>query len=363
MYPFQDDVYAARNQWYIAAFSRDVGREKLLERWILEEPIVFYRTVAGNAVALEGRCAHRHFPLSKSNLQGDNIQCNYHGFTYNAAGACVHIPAQEKIPAACRIKAYSLVERWNWLWIWMGDPVLADESLIPDHKEIGLTDPAYISNVVVYNEVACRHQLLHDNLLDLTHISVLHSATIGNGSDSVASTPETHEEGDNWAASTRIIRNYPCPEVFTSFLGYRGNIDRTITLKFLMPGLHCGMDEFRRPSVGDQPGELLGRLAIYHGVTPGRRHTTHYHFAIARDFAKNEATTEVFNHAMGAVIEEDKVCLTTLEEMLTGLGDRRPREVLAMSDSHQTRARRIFEKLIKNDQAAVRSVPIVPVTN
>jgi hypothetical protein len=130
-----------------------------------------------------------------------------------------------------------------------------------------------------------------------------------------------------------------------------------------MPGLHFGMDEFRKPSVGDQPGELLGRLAIYHGVTPGRRHTTHYHFAIARDFAKNEATTDVFNHAMSAVIEEDKVGLTALEEMLGSLGDRRPREVLAMSDGHQTRARRIFEKLIKDDQAAIRAVPIVPVAN
>src|SRR5579864_1437757 len=108
VYPFQDDLYAARNQWYIAAFSRDVGREQLLERWILDEPVVFYRTVAGDAVALEGRCAHRHFPLSKSNLQGDNIQCAYHGFTYNSTGACVHIPAQERIPAACRIKAYPL---------------------------------------------------------------------------------------------------------------------------------------------------------------------------------------------------------------------------------------------------------------
>jgi phenylpropionate dioxygenase-like ring-hydroxylating dioxygenase large terminal subunit len=360
MYPFSEDVFAARNQWYIAAFSRDVGRENLLERWILDEPVVFYRTEVGKAVALEGRCAHRHFPLSQSKLQGDNIECGYHGFTYGPDGACVRIPAQEKIPAACRIKAYPLVERWDWLWIWMGDAALADESTIPNHREIGLTDPEYVSNVVVYNEVACRYQLLHDNLLDLTHISILHSKTIGNGSDSVASTPETHAEGDNWAESTRVIKNFPCPEVFTPFLNYKGLIDRTITLKFLMPGLHCGMDEFRKPSVGDTPGELLGRLAIFHGVTPGRRHTTHYHFAIARDFAKDEATTGIFNHAMGAVIEEDKIGITAIEEMIVALGDRRPREVLALSDSHQTRSRRIFEKLIKNEQNAARVVPIVP---
>jgi vanillate O-demethylase monooxygenase subunit len=235
--------------------------------------------------------------------------------------------------------------------------------MIPDHTEIGLTDPQYVSNVVVHNEVACRYQLLHDNLLDLTHISILHSKTIGNGSESVAQTPETHAEGKNWAESTRVIKNFPLPEVFTGFLGYRGLVDRKIYLKFMMPGLHFGMDEFRLPSVEDRPGNLLGRLAIFHGVTPARRNTTHYHFAIARDFAKDAASTEIFNHAMGAVIEEDKVGLMALEEMIEAIGDRRPREVLALSDAHQARARRIFEKLIKEDDQTLARVRVASIVS
>ena len=63
----------ARNQWYVAAYSHEVGRE-LLGRTILGEPLVFYRSEDdGTAVALADRCVHRRFPLSESRLDGDRI--------------------------------------------------------------------------------------------------------------------------------------------------------------------------------------------------------------------------------------------------------------------------------------------------
>ena len=43
-----------RNQWYVAAYSEEVG-EPLLGRTILGEPIVLYRTQDGIAVALGDR--------------------------------------------------------------------------------------------------------------------------------------------------------------------------------------------------------------------------------------------------------------------------------------------------------------------
>ena len=74
----------ARNQWYVAAYGREVGRE-LLARTVLGEPLVLYRTEAGEAVVLADRCVHRRYPLSQSRLDGDTIVCGYHGFTFHAA--------------------------------------------------------------------------------------------------------------------------------------------------------------------------------------------------------------------------------------------------------------------------------------
>ena len=87
----------ARNQWYVAAYGREVGRE-LFARTVLGEPIVFYRTESGEVVALADRCVHRRFPLSESRLEGDRIICGYHGFTYDRAGSCVSVPGQTPDP-------------------------------------------------------------------------------------------------------------------------------------------------------------------------------------------------------------------------------------------------------------------------
>ena len=39
-----------RNQWYVGAHSEELGQE-LLSRWLLDEPVVFYRAEDGRPVA------------------------------------------------------------------------------------------------------------------------------------------------------------------------------------------------------------------------------------------------------------------------------------------------------------------------
>jgi len=68
--------------WYAAGFLDEFGRE-LRGRTFLGEPVVLFRTEAGELVALEDRCAHRRLPLSVGRLKGDTIECSYHGLVYN----------------------------------------------------------------------------------------------------------------------------------------------------------------------------------------------------------------------------------------------------------------------------------------
>src|SRR4029450_2748036 len=85
------------NGWYLGAFSDEVGRT-LLQRWILNRPVCFYRLSDGSANAIEDRCPHRRYPLSLGRLDGDVIECNYHGYRIDGSGVCVGVAEQPDVP-------------------------------------------------------------------------------------------------------------------------------------------------------------------------------------------------------------------------------------------------------------------------
>ena len=128
-----DQPIFQRSSWYVAAFDGKIDQTPLA-RTLLNEPIVLNRTVDGTVIALEDRCCQRALPLPLGKIVGENIQCGYHGLMFDATGACIDVPGQSKISAGRRSVAYPLVERWNWVWIWMGYPALADDKLIPNWR-------------------------------------------------------------------------------------------------------------------------------------------------------------------------------------------------------------------------------------
>jgi vanillate O-demethylase monooxygenase subunit len=347
VYPLDEGYFAPRNQWYVAAWSREVTREPM-ERWLLDEPLAFYRTEDGTPVAVEGRCPHRHFPLGKSRVNGDNIECLYHGLQFSPRGDCVRIPSQTMIPRRCSIRAYPVVEKWQWLWVWMGDPALADDSLIPDHHAVGLTDPEYQVDPGTYFEVPGRYMLMHDNLFDLTHLGFLHRDSIGAGDFSEVE--ELRDVGDTWISSAREFRDIECPQFYADIFGYHGRIDRDFGMKLHMPCLHAGYDHFYR--AGDHsPEGTLGKVSVYHVITPATRHTAHYFFAAGRTFMKDDAGFGAgMLTGLQAVIEEDLFATREIERMIQAQGDTLPDEMLLAADATCVRGRRLFTAMIDRER-------------
>ena len=164
------------NAWYAAAWDVDL-KHALFPRTICGKHVVMYRQSNGQVCALEDACWHRLVPLSKGRLDGDTVVCGYHGLKYNAQGRCTYMPSQETInPSAC-VRSYPVVERHRFIWLWMGDPALADPALVPDmHWN---DDPAWAGDGKTIH-VKCDYRLVVDNLMDLTHETFVHGSSIGN---------------------------------------------------------------------------------------------------------------------------------------------------------------------------------------
>lgn len=231
----------------------------------------------------------------------------------------------------------------------MGDPALADPGLIPDHGEIGLEDSDAVTDDGFYEQVDCRYQLVHDNLMDLSHVGFLHFNTLGGGSEGSASAPVVETEGQRWMAGERELKDIATPPHFARFFGYDGQCDRVIGQRFYMPSLHHGWDDYRFPQGHRHAGESFGKLQVYHGITPARRNSTHYFFATARDFGR-EAQDEM-RAATSAVIQEDVWCLSHLERLLKAYGANIPPEFSARADRQQLLARHRLEQMCVSERA------------
>ncbi len=165
-----------KNIWYVAAWSQELGRDQPIGRVIAGEPVVFYRQADGTVAALEDRCPHRLAPLSLGRIRGDDLQCGYHGLTLGSDGRCKSIPGTRLFPPHVDARAYPVVEQWDWIWVWLGEPSLAGTVAIPE--AYGLTGENWraVAGGIDYE---ANYELINDNLCDLSHLDFVHETTLG----------------------------------------------------------------------------------------------------------------------------------------------------------------------------------------
>jgi len=130
------------------------------------------------------------------------------------------------------VRSYPVVERYHWLWIWMGDPALADPDKITDYH--WLDDPNWGAKGQ-YLHVKGNWQLVVDNLLDLTHLAFVHETTIGNSALVDQAQVKVQRAHDN-VTVTRWIIDAPAPPTFVKAGKFTANVDRWQIINFQAPG-------------------------------------------------------------------------------------------------------------------------------
>ena len=252
------------NAWYAAGWDAEIKHE-LLPRTICGKHVVMYRKADGQVAALEDACWHRLVPLSKGRLEGDTVVCGYHGLKYDPQGRCTFMPSQETInPSAC-VRAYPVVERHRFIWLWMGDPALADPALVPDlHWN---HDPAWAGDGKTIH-VKCDYRLVVDNLMDLTHETFVHGSSIGN--EAVAEAPFDVTHGNKTVTVTRWMKGIEPPPFWAKQLGSqaRSTAGRSSASRRRAPSI--SMSASRRPAPARRKATAR-RASTASCSTPSRR--------------------------------------------------------------------------------------------
>lgn len=353
MYPFDDGLDYVRNGWYAAGWSREFG-ETVLARTFLDEPVILYRKSEGEGevVALADRCAHRAYPLSLGTRMGDTIRCGYHGFTYNATGRCVAIPAQDHVPAAYGVRRYPTTEAGGLVFIWMGDPNAADLALLPDLFELGLTDPHFHVDIGGLNTWRNHYQLVNENLLDLSHIEFLHFGTIGTAN--VAATPVVTTATPTRIEATRTILGDQANPLHKRALGIEGKMDRTTTSLFYAPGAHVTQVLMVAPGSNARHGEpgYFGEFKQAHLITPSTLSETYYFWSIGRTSHTDPETSAFMVDAFRTVFSQDGVALEAQERSLRR--DPSFRELSCKADEAALKARKLLTDRMRAEKSDPR---------
>ena len=293
-----------RNTWYVAAWSHEVEGDKLFSRTIINTPVMLYRKESGEVIALADRCCHRGAPLSLGRREGDCVRCMYHGLKFDSQGACIEAPAQERIPLHAKVRQFPVVEQHRRIWIWMGEPELADPSTIPDTHWV---DDSQWRSLPGYIHYDVNYLLICDNLLDFSHLPYVHPTTLGGGEDYAAVRPKVERIKDG-VRITRWTLNTEPPPFVKAVRDWPGNVDRWNIYDFTIPAI-LRMDSGMAPVGTGAPEGKRVDAAEFHGcqaLTPETEGSTHYFFAHPHNFSldKPEVTRSIHQSVVDAFDED-----------------------------------------------------------
>jgi vanillate O-demethylase monooxygenase subunit len=324
-----DDGIFLRNSWYVAAWDHELIDGIKLARTILERPIVLYRGASGKVVALDDRCCHRAAPLSMGRIEGDDIRCMYHGMKFDSSGKCIQIPGQDIIPAKLGVRGYPIVEKYNLIFIWMGDIEKANWLLIVD------------------------------NLSDFAHLAFVHTNTLGGSEEYAYKTePVAVEKLDDGFRVERWHMDADPPPYHRKVIANKTDkIDRRNIGRMLVPGIFLLDSMFAPAGKGAEKGVQVPGTRQYRNaqfMTPETRSSTHFFWNYLHDFdTENSNISLSLRNSLEDGFNEDKAIIEAQQKVF----DADPNyQLLAIgADAALTYFRWVLARKIEAERSAARA--------
>ncbi|HZD25197.1 MAG TPA: aromatic ring-hydroxylating dioxygenase subunit alpha [Alphaproteobacteria bacterium] len=344
------------NCWYVAAWAHELIDGRLLARTILEQQVVLYKGESGRYVAMEDSCCHRAAPLSMGRIEGDDLRCMYHGMKYDPSGRCVQIPGQDRIPPRLGVRSYPVEFRHGAVWIWMGDPALADPALIVDYPP--LSDPAW-RGLPDYMHYKANWLLIVDNLSDFAHLAFVHTNTLGGTEDYAFKTkPVAVERLDDGFRVERWHRNADPPPFHRKVIPDKtARVDRRNIGRMLVPGTFFLETLFVPAGSGMEEGDLSGARQYRNCqfMTPETRRSTHFFWNYLHNDRIDDPTIAIsLRDSMVEGFNEDKAIIEAQQVRLDTHPDTRLLAIRA--DAALTHFRRLLDRRIRDEREQATGV-------
>jgi len=180
------EAFDWKNCWYPLSYVHDLDSNGPFKASLYDMPLVLFRGTDGELTCLKDVCPHRAAHLSDGEVRDGRIECLYHGWQYATDGQCVHIPQLPErisIPDRACVHKYPLKEHQGIVWVWAGDPTLADPDMIPTTPDLEREDVTFVDFQM---DLPYDQSYLIENVIDVAHIHIAHHGVRGGGHRSAA---------------------------------------------------------------------------------------------------------------------------------------------------------------------------------
>ncbi len=295
-----------KNFWYAIEFSEEITTTpKRLT--ILGQELVLYRDTAGKPIVMSDLCIHRGGALSDGFVEGDCIRCPYHGWKFQPDGECIEIPANPPgrgIPQKARVDAYPAVDKYNWVWVFLGDLPEAERPPIP---ELPHFDNPELRRLTGIYEWDVHYARALENGIDFAHGAWVHGGAFGNRDEPEIQDYEVNYLNDLSASGTILFKPQPVKGLWRRlYVKEREQPAIKVTNTWWMPNVT--LLEVRLPS---------GFQRLFNAHVPITENKTITKWQLLRDFftgkwADRDATRRVIK-----IFNEDKpIVLAQRPELL-----------------------------------------------
>lgn len=347
--------------WYVACTPDEIDG-KPLGRRICDHAMVFFRGQDGAIGALEDFCPHRGAPLSLGFVRDGTLVCGYHGLAAHCTGKVANMPGQ-RVAGFPQIRTFPVVERYGFVWVWPGDPALADPTGLHHLEWAESPDWAFGGGRF---QIACDFRLMVDNLMDLTHETYVHASSIGQ--KEIDEAPVRTRATADEVVTSRVMDGVRPPPFWQMALRGAGlpddgPVDRWQICRFSMPA-HV-MIEVGVALAGtggyDAPDKAKASSIVVDFLTPETATTHHYFWGMARRFAVNDAAlTDSIRAGQHKIFSED---LEMLERQQRNLLDYPDRRLLLLNiDAGGARSRMMIDKAIVAERRGEQATAAQPVS-
>jgi phenylpropionate dioxygenase-like ring-hydroxylating dioxygenase large terminal subunit len=154
--------------WYPVCASNEVGRGEVVGIDFLDGRIVVLRGEDGVAQALSAYCPHMGADLSCGHVDGNELVCAFHFWSFNRDGECLKTMVGDPVPPRAKVFKFPTAEKYDLVWVFNGEEPLYE---LPG---FGKPDETLIFKTERHWVLPCDPGCLVPNSLDVQHAIGVH---------------------------------------------------------------------------------------------------------------------------------------------------------------------------------------------